>query len=117
VAYVNETVNCFSWSDPKPIAENVFDPWPLRLGDGRIVIVYARKTGKPAIAAIVSENNGKSWSRESIIRDDAGGTDIGYPAAVEVGPGRVFAAYQYQVQDKSSFGGTRFIAGSICDVG
>jgi hypothetical protein len=42
------------------------------------------------------------------LRDDAGGQDIGYPVAVELEPGLIFAAYYYMLDDGNGLGGTRF---------
>ena len=88
-------------------------PWPLRLRDGRIVVVFARREYPPSIAAIRSEDEGKTWSDEAIIRDDAQGSDMGYPVATELDDGRIFTAYYYQLDDGVAFGGTRFIGGSF----
>jgi hypothetical protein len=92
-------------------------PWPLRLRDGRIVILFARREYPPSIAAITSEDNGKTWSDEAIVRDDAEGSDIGYPVATELEDGRIFTAYYFQRRDGNGFGGTRFIAGSFFRLG
>ncbi|MBM4051070.1 MAG: exo-alpha-sialidase, partial [Planctomycetes bacterium] len=40
---VAESDNCFSWSEPRPIASQCHGPWPLRLCDGRTVVVFARR--------------------------------------------------------------------------
>lgn len=92
-------------------------PWPLRLRDGRIVVVFARREYPPSIAAIVSEDDGRTWSDEAIIRDDAEGSDMGYPVATELDDGRIFTAYYYQLNDGNAFGGTRFIGGSFFELG
>jgi hypothetical protein len=85
----------------------------LRVRDGRIVVIFARREYPPSIAAIWSEDDGKTWSDEAIIRDDANGSDIGYPVATQLDDGRVFTAYYYQLADGNAFGGTCFIGGSF----
>lgn len=91
-------------------------PWPLRLRDGRIVVIFARREYPPSIAAIWSEDEGRSWSDEAVIRDDAQGSDMGYPVAVELDDGRIFAAYYFQQDDGNGFGGTCFVAGSCFEL-
>lgn len=125
-----ESRDCFSWSKPAPIVRyghgpwarrwaagawtNVLyrSPWPLRLRDGRIVVLYARRQYPAGIAAIVSADDGASWSDPAVIRDDAGGPDIGYPTAVELDDGQVLTVYYFQTEDGNGCGGTRFIAAS-----
>ncbi|MAE61122.1 MAG: hypothetical protein CMJ49_07175 [Planctomycetaceae bacterium] len=125
----------YGWSKPRPIVrwgrspwvgrgahvsvtgEGAFakfyrSPWPLRLADGRIVVFFGRRKPPYGIGLIVSEDDGATWGDEQVVRDDASGPDIGYPAAVEVEPGRLFVAYYYMLDDGNGFGGTRFIAGT-----
>ena len=100
---------------------------PVLLSDGRLVLVYGRRLDPPGIRAVVSEDGGRSWSPEIIVREDAGSWDIGYPRAWEVSPGRVGAIYYYNdgsdpVQVKTDKwppwgeGGVRYIARSIFSI-
>ena len=124
----------YSWSEPKPIVrwgqspwverrrpasgspglrgKFYRSPWPMLLSDGRIVVLFARRKLPYGIGLIVSEDDGETWSKEAVLRDDASITDLGYPVATELEPGRVFAAYYYTLDDGNGFGGTRFIAGT-----
>ncbi|MGX7893935.1 sialidase family protein [Tsuneonella sp. HG222] len=72
---------------------------PVLMSDGRLVLVYGRRLEPAGIRAVVSEDGGRSWGPELIIREDAGSWDIGYPRAWEVSPGRVGVLYYYN--DKS----------------
>ena len=103
-------------------------------------VIFARREYPGGIAAIVSDSDGETWSDAEIIRDDASGSDLGYPCAppppeplydlqlpspellctsglgrvaTELDDGRVFCAYYFQLEDGNKFGGTRFIGGSI----
>jgi hypothetical protein len=141
---VSQSDDLVSWSRPRPIVryghgpwtsrrwtastyalrtayggwgQRYRSPWPLLLRDGRIVVLFARREYPPSIAVIVSEDNGKTWSDEAVIRDDASGSDIGYPVATELDDGRIFTAYYYQLTDGNGFGGTRFIGGSFFELG
>ena len=88
-------------------------PWPMRLRDGRIVVIFARRKRPAGIGLIVSEDDGATWSAEAIVRDDASGGDLGYPVATQLDDGRIFTAYYFMEDDGNNFGGTRHIAGSF----
>ncbi len=125
----------YSWSTPKPIvrwgqspwvsrrhgSQSSYgptgkfyrSPWPMRLADGRIVVIFGRRKVPYGIGLIVSEDDGQTWSQEQVLRDDASTPDIGYPVATETAPGRIFTAYYYTLDDGNGFCGTRFIAGSL----
>ncbi|HEY8508926.1 MAG TPA: sialidase family protein [Steroidobacteraceae bacterium] len=99
---------------------------PLRLSDGRLVVVYGSRLAPAGIRAIVSEDEGLTWGPEIIVRDDGGSWDVGYPRVWEAAPGRIGAIYYYNskddpVQVKPSgtpwgAGGVRFIARSFFSV-
>jgi BNR repeat-like domain len=102
-------------------------PTPLLLRDGRIVILFARRISpRMGIGGMISTDDGKSWSPDFILRDDAAPSnstmirgnrheysDIGYPLATQLDDGSIFTAYYYLVNDGNGFGGSRFIAGSF----
>ncbi len=103
-------------TDPFPSHVLYRSPWPLRLEDGRILVVFGRRRPPYGIGAVLSEDDGATWSDEFIIRDDASGTDLGYCLATEVEPGRIFAAYYFMVEDGNPHGGSRYVAGSLFSV-
>jgi hypothetical protein len=99
---------------------------PLRMSDGRLVVVYGSRLPPAGLRAIVSEDEGLTWGPEIIVRDDGGSWDVGYPRVWEAAPGRIGAIYYYNskddpVQVKPSgtpwgAGGVRFIARSFFSV-
>jgi hypothetical protein len=123
-----------SWSEPRPIVRPDGTVWvrrnrnrpayevtpkaayrapcPLRLRDGRIVVFFSRRKTPFGIGFIVSEDEGTTWSREIILRDDASCPDLGYPLMTQLEDGRIFVTYYYSLDDGNALGGTRFIAGS-----
>ena len=122
----------YSWTEPKPIVAwgqspwaarrqpNVArsgvhyrSPWPMRLCDGRIVVIFGRRKPPTGIGLLVSEDDGVTWSAEAIIRDDGSGGDLSYPVATQLEDGRIFTAYYFMEDDGRKFGGTRHIAGSF----
>ncbi len=122
----------YNWSEPKPIVAwgqspwaarrkpdavrggvHYRSPWPIRLRDGRIVVVFARRKPPSGIGVLVSEDDGATWSAEVTLRDDGSGGDLGYPVATQLDDGRIFTAYYFMQDDGNNFGGTRHIAGSF----
>ena len=64
----------------------------------------------------MSNDDGRTWSDAAMIRDDAGGADIGYPVATELDAGRIFTAYQCQRPDGKRSTAARFIGGSLFEL-
>jgi len=126
----------YSWSEPRPIVAwgkspwtsgqerhawpgarrqccHYRSPWPLRLRDGRIAVLFARRKRPFGIGLIASEDYGATWSAEAVVRADASDVDLGYPVATQLDDGRIFTAYYFMENDGNNFGGTRYIAGSF----
>jgi len=101
-----------AWATGPAFGKHYRSPWPMRLADGRILVIFGRRKPPFGLGVIVSEDDGATWSSEQILRDAAGMPDLGYPVAVETAPGRIFTAYYYTLDDGNGFGGTRFIAGT-----
>ena len=99
---------------------------PLRLSDGRLVMVYGSRLPPSGIRAVVSEDEGATWGPEIVVRDDGGSWDVGYPRVWEASPGKIGAIYYYnskndpmQVKPVGTLwgaGGVRFIARSFFSV-
>jgi hypothetical protein len=53
------------------------------MADGRVVCVYGYRQMPSGIRFRVSEDGGSSWGRETILRDDGGSWDVGYPRVIE----------------------------------
>jgi hypothetical protein len=87
----------------------------VRMQDGRLVMVYGYRLPPYGVRAVVSEDEGRSWGPEIIVRDDGGSWDLGYPNAVESARGRVMAVYYFNSRhDKvQADGGVRHIARTI----
>lgn len=87
----------------------------IRLRDGRLVGVYGYRVPPFGIRGRVSEDDGHTWGPELVLRDDGGSHDLGYPRAVELADGSVFAAYYFNRADDpvQVEGGVRHIAGTF----
>lgn len=76
------------WGAPGDIAE---------LSDGRIICVYGYRLAPSGVRYRVSEDKGRTWSSEIILRDDGANWDCGYPRVIEVAPGKCLTAYYINV--------------------
>ncbi len=87
-----------TWSTPERSGLFRHPGQLLRLGDGRVLCTYGRRTAPFGIRACLSEDGGYTWlvQDEFVIRDDLPNGDLGYPTSVEYAPGRIFTAYYAQ---------------------
>lgn len=85
------------------------------LDDGRLLIVYGYRVAPYGIRARLSEDDGKSWGPEIILRADGGSWDLGYPRTAPLDDGKVITAYYFNCEnDKIQLeGGVRHIAATI----
>jgi hypothetical protein len=86
-------------------------PSLLRLQDGRLCLSYGFRAKPYGMRAKLSRDQGRTWSEEIVLRDDGGGTDVGYPRSVQRADGRVVVVYYYHDQPL----GDRYIAATIFD--
>jgi hypothetical protein len=70
--------------------------------DGRIVCVYGYRLAPPGIRARVSDDGGRTWGQELVLRDDGGSWDLGYPRVIENAPGTLLAVYYMNRRDDRS---------------
>lgn len=84
-----------------------------RLNDGRIFMVYGYRRPPFGIRAKLLNKNADDFrsAAETIIRDDGGAGDLGYPWATLLPDGNVMVVYYMNVAD-----GPRHIAGSILKI-
>jgi hypothetical protein len=94
------------WGAPGDIVE---------MADGRIVCVYGYRLQPEGIRARVSEDGGRSWASELVLRDDGGSWDLGYPRVIEHEPGRLLTVYYMNLKDDpiQMNGGVRHVAQTV----
>jgi hypothetical protein len=97
------------WGAPGDIVE---------MADGRLVCVYGYRLAPSGIRARVSEDGGRRWGPEIILRDDGGSWDLGYPRIIEVSPGRLLTVYYMNTRDDpiQMNGGVRHIARTLFEL-
>jgi hypothetical protein len=107
----------WTWTEPRRINKLGDQASLCRLSDGRIVCIYGYRYVPYGVRGIVSEDQGRSWSQEFVIRADGAGPDLGYPVVTELPDGRILVVYYFNVADDTDYrrlrGGRRFIASSL----
>jgi hypothetical protein len=94
------------WGAPGDIA---------RMRDGRIACVYGYRLPPFGLRARLSEDEGRTWGREIVLRDDGGSWDLGYPRVTEHEPGRLLTVYYMNLKNDpvQMNGGVRHIAQTV----
>ncbi|MBM4460957.1 MAG: exo-alpha-sialidase [Chloroflexi bacterium] len=84
----------------------------VQLPDGRVFLVYGYRHPPFGIRArLLDPECCRFDTPELVLRDDGGGTDLGYPWACALPDGRVLAVYYFNQAD-----GVRHIAGTFIEV-
>ena len=67
------------------------------------------------LRARLSEDDGRTWGREIVLREDGGSWDLGYPRVVERAPGELLTVYYFNRKDDpiQMNGGVRHIAQTV----
>jgi hypothetical protein len=95
-----------SWQFLSKIAEtdrgrrNGNPPSLVKLGDGTLCIAYGYRGIPYSIRARTSKDNGKTWSKEIIVRDDPVKWDMGYVRMVVCPDDKVVMVYYYTTQER-----------------
>lgn len=79
--------------------ENGSPPAMVRLEDGRLAITYGYRSYPYGIRAKISEDGGKSWSEEIILRDNGGTWDLGYPRMMQRPDGKLVSIYYFNTKE------------------
>jgi hypothetical protein len=87
----------------------------VRMQDGRIACVYGYRLPPFGLRARLSDDDGATWGREIILRDDGGSWDLGYPRVVEHEKGKLLTVYYMNTKTDpiQMNGGVRHIAQTV----
>ena len=88
-------------------------PSMIRLADGRVCLTYGYRALPYGIRARLSNDGGRTWAKEVVLRDDGGGRDLGYPRSAQRPDGKVVTVYYFHDEPQ----GDRYIAATIWDPG
>ena len=83
--------------------------------DGRIVAVYGYRLMPAGIRSTVSEDGGRTWGPEIVVRADGGSWDLGYPNSWIVDDGTIGTLYYFNSKNDpvQANGGVRHVQRSI----
>jgi len=88
----------YTWTEPVRMNVAGSPPHLLKHSSGAIVMVYGyRHPGAYGQRAVVSRDNGQTWSDEIILRDDGPSGDLGYPASIELDDGSIYTVYYQEL--------------------
>ena len=87
-------------------------PSLIRLDDGRLCLSYGFRAPPYKMVALLSADQGKTWSDEIVLRSGGGGRDMGYPCSRQCANGNVVTAYYFWDQES---GPERYIAATVWD--
>ncbi len=91
--------NGVTWEFRSKVADtgqhNGNPPALVRLRDARIVVTYGYRAKPYGMRARISRDNGKTWGREIVLRDDGATEDLGYSRSVQRSDGKVVTIYYY----------------------
>lgn len=83
-----------TWAVPEPTGIDGYPGHLTLLPDGRILCTYGFRRPPYAIRAVLSDDQGASWTAQPIaIRSDLPNRDLGYPCTVSAGEGLVSVYY------------------------
>jgi len=84
-------------------------PSMIRLKDGRVCFTYGHRAPPFGMRARMSKDGGRTWEPEIVLRNDGGGTDIGYPRTLQRPDGKIVTIYYFHEHPK----GDRYIGATI----
>ena len=115
-AYVSND-NGATWAFLNKVADtgpkNGNPPSMVRLRDGRLAVTYGVRTVPFGMRARISNDHGKTWGDEIMLRQDAATWDFGYPRTVQRADGKLVTIYYYNTKEKPQ----QHIAATIWDPG
>jgi len=85
-------------------------PAMIQLQDGRLCLTYGYRAEPFSMCAKLSDDGGKTWGPELVLRSDGNTTDMGYPRTVQRPDGKVVTVYYFADGKR---GPERYIAATI----
>lgn len=107
------TDNGKSWTaEPDPVASTGAGnpPAMIVLEDGRVCLTYGYRAEPFSMCAKISDDGGKTWGPELVLRNDGITKDMGYPRTVQRPDGKVVTTYYFS---DGAIGPERFIGATI----
>jgi len=98
--------NGLTWTNLGKVADtdkgerNGNPPAVVKLDDGRLCVAYGYREYPYGIRLKTSSDNGKTWSREYVVRYDGATWDLGYPRMVVNSKGEIVLIYYYTTKER-----------------
>ncbi|MCM2273929.1 MAG: glycoside hydrolase [Candidatus Didemnitutus sp.] len=93
---------CRTWKKLSRLENGSSNPAALvALGGEKLAAIYGNRRGGKTplgVSAKLSEDGGRTWSKEIMLRSDARKWDLGYTRAVRRADGTIIAAYYYTTE-------------------
>ncbi len=97
-AFSNDGGTTWTRFEPTPIWG--YPPHLIRLTNGWLLVTYGRRKDPFGERACISKDGGKTWDvQNEIVLSQAPGSDLGYPASVQLDDGSLFTVY-YEALEK-----------------
>lgn len=90
-----ETWNFLSKPAPNTGAHHGNPPCLVKLKDGRLAITYGFRSEPYGIRARISDDGGKTWGEEILLRTGGGTWDLGYTRTVQRPDGKLVTVYYF----------------------
>jgi hypothetical protein len=103
-----------TWTVPECLGVNGSPPHLLLHSSGAVVCVYGRREKPWGERAMVSFDEGRTWIKELVLRDDTPHPDLGFPCSTELADGSIFTVYYQRLMkddrmdEKCSIAATRW---------
>ena len=93
--YIAESADGVTFSNKRALLPAAIKTPPhlMQMTDGTLVLSYGYRSAPYNIRAIVSKDNGESWSNEIELTSGGVDWDFGYPATIERGNGELLTVY------------------------
>ena len=91
-----------TWTMPVPMDVSGSPPHLLMHSSGALICTYGNRDGHIGEHAMVSYDNGRTWSDDYIIDDNSDNPDLGYPATTELNDGSLLTVYYQRYADDSN---------------
>jgi hypothetical protein len=82
-----------TWTVARPLGVLGSPPHVIRHSSGASVCVYGYRREPFGQRAMISGDDGKTWTSDYILRDDGPDADLGYPCSAELLDGSILTVY------------------------
>lgn len=94
--------DCKTWQFDQELADCGVGnpPSMIVLKDGRLCMTYGHRADPFEMRAILSSDEGKTWSKPFVIEANGAGRDLGYPRTVQRADGNIVTMYYFTDKSK-----------------